>query len=101
MVSLLPNGVNSLYMFPNKKNKRVLKLSSDLGFSEQGDQSILMFHRDNRFELIEVPTVELTQEHFSAMKELHEKTFPGTYYSGSQIIEKINEIGRASCRERV
>ena len=90
MLELLPNEVNSLYMFPNNKNKRVLKLSSDLDFNEHGKQSILKFHRDNKGDLNDVSIIELTQKHYLEMKELHDKTFPGTYYSGSQIIEKIN-----------
>lgn len=91
MIKLLPIEINSISMFPNKKNLGVLKLADTLNFKEVSEQTILTFHQDCLSELKEVPIIELSQEYYLDMKQLHEQAFPNTYYDGQQIIERLNQ----------
>jgi ribosomal protein S18 acetylase RimI-like enzyme len=88
---LLPSDINSLSMFPNKKNSNVLKLANNLGFSKQSDQTILTFQRNRKSQLKDVEMMELTKEYFTDMIQLHDLAFPCTYYTGKQILERLND----------
>lgn len=90
MNNLLPAEIHSLSMFPNIKNHNVLNLAKDLGFCEHSEQAILTFYRDDKNKLADVDMIELNQNYFSDMKELHDQEFPDTYYSGQQILDRIN-----------
>jgi ribosomal protein S18 acetylase RimI-like enzyme len=91
MIDLLPNEINSINMFPNKKNKKVLELVNGLSFHRQSDQTILNFSRSRVEELEDVSIQELTEDYHMELAELHNNTFPNTYYSGHQIINRLNE----------
>lgn len=91
MIGLLPDEINSISMFPNKQNKQVLQLAKDLSFNRHSDQTILKFNRNRITELDAVSILELKEEYFTEMKQLHDKYFPNTYYSGQQIINRLNE----------
>lgn len=91
MIELLHDDINSISMFPNKLNKQVLQLAKDLSFNKHSDQTILNFNQNRITELVEVSIVELKEEYFEEMKKLHDKFFPNTYYSGQQIINRLNE----------
>ncbi|KHF37904.1 GNAT family N-acetyltransferase [Halalkalibacter okhensis] len=91
MYELLPAEINSISMFPNSKNRKVSQLATNLSFSKHSDQTILTFSRNRKDELEEVPIVEIREEYFEEMIKLHEESFPGTYYNGQQIIERLNE----------
>ncbi|MFN7250317.1 MAG: GNAT family N-acetyltransferase [Anaerobacillus sp.] len=91
MYKLLPEEINTICMFPNSKNSKVLQLATNLSFIKHSDQTILQFSRDRKDELEDVPILELREEYFIEMVKLHEETFPGTYYTGQQIIDRLNE----------
>ncbi len=90
LMELIPAEIKSVSMFPNKHNKRVLQLVKDLSFDQHSDQTILTFKRDSLTYLDEVFAKELEQEFYSEMKQLHDHSFPDTYYSGQQIINRLN-----------
>jgi ribosomal protein S18 acetylase RimI-like enzyme len=91
MFELLPDEINSISMFPNKKNISIIKLAEDFSFNRHSDQTILNFTRNKIRELEEISILELKEEYYAEMKQLHDKSFPNTYYSGQQIINRINE----------
>ncbi|MUK87862.1 GNAT family N-acetyltransferase [Ornithinibacillus sp. L9] len=91
MINLLPDEIDSLEMFPNLKNIRVCQLAKNLSFKKYSDETILIFQRKNSHELKNVSIEELTPEYYLMMKQLHDKAFPGTYYSGQQIINRIDD----------
>jgi ribosomal protein S18 acetylase RimI-like enzyme len=88
---LLPEEIISLGIFPNKANDRVLELADKLSFNRHSDQTILSFHRSRLQELEEDQLHELEEGYFPEMVQLHDQAFPGTYYSGEQIINRLNE----------
>jgi ribosomal protein S18 acetylase RimI-like enzyme len=91
LIELMPEEINSISLFPNKQNKQVLQLASDFSFTSHSDQTILNFNRNRMAELEEVPALELKEEYFTEMKQLHDQSFPDTYYNGQQIIDRLNE----------
>ncbi|MBM7663211.1 hypothetical protein JOC85_004082 [Bacillus mesophilus] len=90
MDMLLPPEIHSLHMFPNKKNSHVVELAKRLNSTEHGEQTILTCDRDNLSELEHPVMVELTQNYYAEMIQLHDQAFPGTYYSGEQILARLN-----------
>lgn len=93
-IELLPDEIDSLEMFPNSKNIRVCELATNLSFKKYSDETILNFDRNNSRELKGAFLEELTPEYYLDMKLLHDKTFPGAYYNGQQIINRINDHGK-------
>lgn len=91
LIDLLPVEINSLEMFPNVKNVSVCELAENLNFKKYSDETILIFQRHNSRELIDPFLEELTPKHYLEMKQLHDNAFPGAYYSGQQIIQRLND----------
>lgn len=90
MMAILPGEIREIDMFPNRKNIRVCNLAEELGFEKYSDETILVFRRKEkagRDALLE----ELAPAHFLQMRQLHEKAFPGAYYNGQQILDRLNE----------
>ncbi|MFD2042738.1 GNAT family N-acetyltransferase [Ornithinibacillus salinisoli] len=94
MTDLLPSEIESLEMFPNLKNIQVCQLAKNLSFKKHSDETILIFQRKNGHELKSVSIEELTPEYYLDMMQLHDKAFPGAYYSGQQIIKRLDEHKR-------
>ncbi|WP_028594749.1 GNAT family N-acetyltransferase [Paenibacillus assamensis] len=91
MVELLPPEIHSLSMFPNKKNAPVIQLAEYFDFAKESEQAILKFQQADRCKLTEAGADELTEYYYADMIELHDHVFPNTYYSGQQIVERVNE----------
>lgn len=90
MLQLIPKEIVTTSMFFNNKNYNCLKLADILGFSKNSEEIILEFKRSDLNNLDEVCLIELAVEDFESMRELHDKTFPNTYYDGEEIISRLN-----------
>jgi ribosomal protein S18 acetylase RimI-like enzyme len=91
IVEKLPKEISTVSLFPNKKNKHVIEFAGKYNFSKQSEDAILVFDRAERYSLGEVPLEEIKPYDYDALKQLHDLTFPSTYYNGEQIIERLNE----------
>jgi len=91
MTRLLPKGIEKICMFVNAKNNRCLDLANKLNFIKESEETILEIERDIAGKLYAVDLLELTEDRRDEMKTLHDKIFPGTYYSGEDIISRLNE----------
>ena len=91
LMDTLPKKINAVHMFPNKENKKACELATNNNFTKLSDQAILVFNRNDSQLLPDVHMKELTPDYYSDMEKLHDETFPGTYYNGKQIIERLNE----------
>ncbi|MCA0986521.1 GNAT family N-acetyltransferase [Guptibacillus algicola] len=89
MLQLVPDEINMIQMFPNVKNKNCLALAEKLRFTKKSKQAILQYCR-KRFDGATI-IQEISPPYISSFIALHDKTFPKTYYSGKQIIERLNE----------
>lgn len=91
ITDMLPDKINSLEMFPNQKNIRVCQLSKNLLFEKYSDETILIFQRNNSQKLKTVSIEELTTKSHADMVRFHNNAFPNAYYSGQQIIKRLDE----------
>ncbi len=91
MIEILPREIDLLSMFINKKNKNCLRLADSLHFTKESEEIILRFERFYTDKLQDIPIVELSSDYYRDMQLLHDKVFPNTYYSGNQIIERLND----------
>jgi ribosomal protein S18 acetylase RimI-like enzyme len=90
MMKLLPPEINNLSMFTSNQNRRLLSFAKELGFVKQSEQTILTVSREDRHQIKDEPIVELTEEYFSEIKQLHNEVFPETYYNGQQLIDRLS-----------
>ncbi|WP_270179738.1 GNAT family N-acetyltransferase [Alkalihalobacillus sp. CinArs1] len=89
MLQLLPEETSVIQMFPNKKNINCVRFAESLGFSHSSEQAILEFNRqsfrrENKLE-------EISDDYIIPFISLHDQTFSNTYYSGGQIVERLND----------
>ncbi|WP_273834256.1 GNAT family N-acetyltransferase [Guptibacillus sedimenti] len=91
MEKLLPPEIHKLSMFTSHHNQNLLSFAKEMGFVKQSEQSILTVSRENRLQIKDEPIVELTEEYFSEIKQLHDEAFPETYYNGQQLIERLSQ----------
>lgn len=90
MEKLLPPEIHNLSMFTSNQNRRLLSFAKELGFVKQSEQTILTVSRVDRHQIKDEPIVELTEEYFSEIKQLHNEAFPETYYNGQQLIDRLS-----------
>lgn len=90
MMKLLPKEIETINMFINNKNENCLELARDLDFSKKSEESILEIERSTIDNLDEIHLMELDIKDYESMEELHDKSFPNTYYSGEEIISRLN-----------
>lgn len=91
MIEILPKKIGLLSMFINKRNKNCLRLAEDLNFIKESEEIILKFERSHIDNLNDIPIIELSPDYYKDMQLLHDKVFPNTYYSGNQIIERLDD----------
>ncbi len=90
MEKLLPSEIHQLNMFTSNHNRNLLSFAKELGFAKQSEQTILTVSREDRMQIKAEPVVELTEEYFSEIIQLHNEAFPETYYNGQQLIERLS-----------
>ncbi|MFA5523410.1 MAG: GNAT family N-acetyltransferase [Tissierellales bacterium] len=90
MMKILPNEISSISLFVNKKNENCIQLATNLNFNKVSEETILIFERNHIDKLQNATIIELSGEYNEDVQSLHDKTFPNTYYSGSQIIDRMN-----------
>lgn len=91
LLAILPPAVNHYILFPNVNNQLVSKFAEELQFEKKTDQFILTIY-ESQVPYRNVQHDALLKEDYDAFKALHDHAFPGTYYSGQEIIERMNEI---------
>ncbi|MBS4192679.1 GNAT family N-acetyltransferase [Bacillus sp. FJAT-49705] len=91
LISRLENQVTRFFFFLNKKNEKGRQFVKRLGGNEKGKHLILKAYR---YQMKHEDNSEI--EHFSSsywnsFRKLHEDSFPQTYYSDQDIINRLNE----------
>lgn len=100
MLQLIPSEVERLSMFPNKENEIAVTTAISFNFSKHSEQAILI-RRRNDFSASQVSKLPLiTEQRNGEMIRLHNLAFPDTYYTGEQIINRINEHRKVFFYER-
>ncbi|KMJ58052.1 hypothetical protein AB685_14655 [Bacillus sp. LL01] len=91
MLKLIPSKVDKLYLFPNKKNVLAKKLASTNEFILKSEQTILNMDRTGGNYAKHPILEEISPKQYKEMIDLHNRTFPKTYYDGEQIIQRMTE----------
>lgn len=84
-------GFTYKYLFfihqENQINKKLLK---NLGATSRGHEYVLELKKENvKVQLLSKRIVEASQNVYEEVRTFHDTIWPGVYYSGKQIIEKL------------
>lgn len=90
LLSILPPAIQEISMFPSMQNKICVELAERLGLFLQSKEVILQINKGSVDFSNPVQLYELTNPFFSAFIELHTTSFPSTYYSGEEILERLD-----------
>ncbi|QFT88117.1 ribosomal-protein-alanine N-acetyltransferase [Bacillus sp. THAF10] len=85
----LPEQIHAVSLFPDRSNTTVTALAEKASFSKKSEQAILTKQKSEStvsYCLEELPSYLHTE-----FTRLHDLAFPHTYYSGEEIIQRINE----------
>lgn len=91
---ILPRKINDLELFGDTANENLRKFAIKNGFTPTDPSVNLIFNRENwnNIERIQDPhIIELNETYYSLVEKLHDKMWPTSYYTGKQIIEKLEE----------
>jgi ribosomal protein S18 acetylase RimI-like enzyme len=90
----LPGTIHTFQSFYNIKNQNGLSFADRLDFTKTSEETILTFNRESLHTLSHDTLQEVSKEHESEMKALHDSLFPNAYYSGNEILHRVNEYKR-------
>jgi ribosomal protein S18 acetylase RimI-like enzyme len=89
---LIPANINYFDLFPNVENDLVQEFAKKLCFKQGKDQMILTYQQEQLVSVADYKRSVLTEQDYVKFIKLHDKTFPNTYYSGQEILERIDDI---------
>ncbi len=89
----LPSSITCMMMSMNALNTNGIEFAGKHGFKPLGTAGLILQLKQSEFIPCEHShIVELTGEYEDDFRDLHDRTFPGTYYSGEDIIGRCNDI---------
>jgi ribosomal protein S18 acetylase RimI-like enzyme len=79
-------------MFADAQNAQLVSFAQRIGCLEHGRESVLEFTRSQLESLHGQVGISraITEQDFVAFTTLHDAIFPGTYFSGKEILERLN-----------
>ncbi|PLR74439.1 GNAT family N-acetyltransferase [Bacillus sp. UMB0728] len=83
------NRLNQWHLFIGRKNERCKSLAEKKGFKLSSSQMFMELILENT--VGGEPPSLLTKEFFADFTHLHDSLFPVTYYSGSEMLEKLDD----------
>ncbi|MGV3466768.1 MAG: GNAT family N-acetyltransferase [Heyndrickxia sp.] len=90
LLEIIPDDIEKIDMFPNKKNLNCIHLAKEQGFQFKSEQTILKIMKPTRNYDEKEKLIELTDEYQSDFIHLHQQAFPKTYYDSQQILDRLN-----------
>lgn len=94
ILEIIPGGINDYELAGDIRNKNLEQFALRRGYRTSGDAALLVFQRASLEHLPHVSESRLTQGLAEQFQALHDKLFPGTYYNGSQLCQKIDSAHR-------
>lgn len=94
LITLIPSAIKYVSIFSNQVNIRVKDFAERLGFHQKTDQMILVLGKGELESPLNKAVGELSEQDYGAFVALHDNTFPNTYYSGWEIIDRMDEMRR-------
>lgn len=80
-----------LGIFSNMENNLVQEFADKLHFKQGKNQMILTYLQDQLTVVADYKGSLLSEQDYSNFIKLHDKMFPNTYYSGQEILERIDD----------
>lgn len=87
----LPISLTQVLGFYNRENKNCQLFMEKIGAIRQDEHTIL---KCSQFQLEETDIIEITPNYYESVRELHDASFPNTYYSGEEILSKLNKYNK-------
>ncbi|MEM8529283.1 MAG: GNAT family N-acetyltransferase [Chloroflexota bacterium] len=91
---MLPQMTLEHELFCNEHHVNCIAFAEQHGFRQRGRDSIQRFHRELLMQLPKTTAEIVTEPYYEAVRALHDQTFPGTYYSGNEILDRLNDHRR-------
>jgi ribosomal protein S18 acetylase RimI-like enzyme len=88
---LIPASTREEELFADEANTRVMAFAAGHGFSPGIHNASLHFDRRDIDDLPVAAARELLPEEYPALQNLHDSIFPDAYYTGAQLIERLND----------
>lgn len=89
--TVLPNAITELEIFADIRNIDVLKFAVRNEFELLSTQHVLQLEREKFNLTSELNVQKLTPEYYQQFEQLHDYIFPRTYFSGQEILAKLDE----------
>ncbi len=90
----IPPRINEFEIFCSQENKRCQAFAKRKHFKLHGGAAIYAFPRKKLPIVSHITLPELMPQHYDDMIALQDRLFPRSYYSGRQIIKRLNEQGK-------
>ncbi|MFX0113791.1 MAG: GNAT family N-acetyltransferase [Candidatus Hodarchaeota archaeon] len=88
---IIPPEVTDLELAGDVANTNLRTLAKRKSFTTGGSSYSLRFERKKLAKLPVIKGTILVPQYYEAFELLHDKLFPGTYYSGRQLIERLDD----------
>lgn len=85
---LFPKSLEHVHCFPNKNNTQCIEWIQGSNFTLNSEELTFKIDADAVSKLPMSDVQELTAPYWDALCALHDKTFPGTYYSGHEMLQR-------------
>lgn len=89
-LQIMPESIQRLHLFCNSGNTRCVQFAKQQRFQRKSEECILTFSLDQLSSEMPHQVVVLKPEQYGAFQQLHDSIFPGTYYSGIEIVEMLD-----------
>ena len=95
-VPLLPETIGEIEMAFDVRNKGLDRFAEDHGMTLYKDMPVLSLRNDDWARVAPGPhkIAELNTEHFDGFEGLHDVSFPSTFWSAREIVERLNDHRR-------
>ncbi|MEO8610736.1 MAG: GNAT family N-acetyltransferase [Chloroflexota bacterium] len=89
-LNVIPEFVHDEELFADSTNSNIATFAANHRFTAGTPQASLHLKRAVLAKKVStIGVVELTEPHYKTFRQLHDMLFPGTYFSGHQIIERL------------
>ncbi len=92
IMPLLPPAIRELELFCNVEHTLCQAFATRHQFASHSNDVILRFERQRLKDIVVVDTQQAQPRLTPQIQALHDRLFPHTYYSGQQMLDRLNEV---------
>lgn len=87
ITQIIPIDITELELYGERRNINLKTFAERQGFIPTKPSCVLCFPRTKWMSLPKIEGQAISEEYYDAFQVLHAKLFPGTYYTGAQILD--------------